>query len=120
MKGLRFVAALCLAYGLNPLDSHHVFTHYEAEYLHGVDQVPVGQGTWKWDITELGFLPNLKKNEAGNWIRRQIQRQTDILIPVPDIKLALPQPSPMELGWPEEVVSFYGPDDPDDLDKPIP
>lgn len=119
-EGLKFVSALCLAYGLNPMDSHHVFTHYEAEYLHGVDQVPVGPGTWKRDITELEFLPDLKKNDVGSWIRSQVRKHEDDLLPRTDICLALPQPSPLDLLWEREVVSYFGPEDPTDLREYIP
>lgn len=90
-RGLEFVALALWTWGLNPLNPAHLFTHYEAEVLHGVDQLPVGEGTWKWDITELEFEPDLEPHEVGDWIRLQVYRSTEAvvrqLLPEPEIKL---------------------------------
>lgn len=86
-NGLRFVAECCLAWRLNPLDPEHLFTHYEAETLHGVDQLPIGPGTWKWDITELKFAPHLKKDEVGQWLREQTSERLWELLPEPKVAL---------------------------------
>lgn len=65
--------SLLAKHGLAPVPEQ-LFTHYEAEALHGVDQVPKGPGTWKWDIEWIPHRPDLKKGECGPWIREQVKR----------------------------------------------
>lgn len=55
-------AMLCKTYDLDPNDPTSLFTHYEAEALHGVDQND------KWDITWAPGL-GLDKDKVGDWIR---------------------------------------------------
>lgn len=61
--GLLFVAMCCKKWRLDPKNSAHLFTHYEAETIHNVKQ------NNKWDITVLKFMPHLKKDEVGPWLR---------------------------------------------------
>jgi hypothetical protein len=75
--GLAFIALLCYVWGLDPEDVNQLFTHYEAEAVHGVDQLPLGSGNWKWDITELQFLPDLDKDEVGPWLRAEVARHLE-------------------------------------------
>lgn len=118
--GLQFVSLCTLVWGMNPLDPHHVFTHYEAEHLHGVDQVPVGPGTWKWDITELEFKPELEKNEVGRWLRREIMRERINAFAV-EPRTPPPLPSLMDgVSSVSEVRSMFSPDDPEDLKPWVP
>lgn len=60
---------LCAVYGLNPVE-REVFTHYEAEHLHGVEQ------DQRWDIT---WIPGrrMARNDVGPWIRRNLARVLD-------------------------------------------
>lgn len=67
--GLRFVAIALREWGLDVTNPAHLFTHYEAQALHGVPQKV------KWDITELVFLPGLTKEEVGPWLRDEAARQ---------------------------------------------
>jgi len=62
----------CRIYSREP-DADTVFCHWEAEYLHGIDQLPIGRKIWKWDVTYLPGL-ELSRVEAGPWIRAQIER----------------------------------------------
>lgn len=63
-------------HNLEPV-AEQLHTHYEAEALHGVDQVPKGPGTWKWDIEYIPHRPDLAKGECGPWIREQVRRWRD-------------------------------------------
>lgn len=59
-------------YGLPPRPETF-FSHYEAEFLHGVDQLPPGDEIYKWNITWLPGM-NLAREEAGPWLRNQLKR----------------------------------------------
>lgn len=48
-----------------------VFTHWEAQEIHGVRQ------RGKWDITVLPWAPNIKEDEVGPWLRSHIQKYKD-------------------------------------------
>lgn len=65
--GMTFVAFLGQAYGLDPLNSSHVFTHTEAWTLHKVKGTVNDQKT---DITYLPFKPDLGKAAVGPWLRQ--------------------------------------------------
>lgn len=60
-----WVAAICLKYGLDASNPADVFTHYEAQAIHGVPQAG------KWDVT---WLPgeNFTRDEVGPIIRERI------------------------------------------------
>lgn len=60
-------------HGLDPIPEQ-LFTHYEAEKLHGVDQYPLGAGIWRWDITWLPHRQDVGKDQVGEWIREQVDR----------------------------------------------
>lgn len=49
------------------------FSHYEAESLHGVDQLPEGPEMWKWNLTWIPGL-GLSRERAGYWLREQLTR----------------------------------------------
>lgn len=70
---LGLVVELLGVYGLDPTPEQ-LFTHYEAEALHGVDQLPRGPGNWKWDITWLPHRPDVAKDDVGPWLREQVAR----------------------------------------------
>lgn len=57
-----FVAELCHEWDLLPTVGT-VFSHYEAQSIHGVPQEK------KWDITVLPWLPRLMKSEVGDFLR---------------------------------------------------
>lgn len=59
-------------YGL-PIDVDHFHTHYEAEAVHDVDQLPPGPRCWKWNVTWVPGL-SLARDEAGPWLRAQLRR----------------------------------------------
>jgi hypothetical protein len=70
---LNVAIALCVQFltiwGFHPTEDR-IFTHYEAEALHGVKQ------SGKWDIT---YIPGklFSRRACGPWIRRQIGRFMD-------------------------------------------
>ncbi|HEV2132177.1 MAG TPA: N-acetylmuramoyl-L-alanine amidase, partial [Longimicrobiaceae bacterium] len=68
LAGLRFTAACCVAWSLDPLNPAHCFHHREAWELHGIKGTHNHQ---KFDITFLPFLPQLKPNETGPWLRQK-------------------------------------------------
>lgn len=70
------VTSLLAKHALEPVPEQ-LFTHYEAETLHGVDQAPRGPGTWKWDVTWIPHRPELAKDEVGDWLREQVRRWRD-------------------------------------------
>jgi hypothetical protein len=70
-SGLHFVALCLQEWGLDPANPAHLFTHYEAQALHGIPQ------RGKWDITELEFLPGISKYEIGPWLRAETGRQLE-------------------------------------------
>jgi len=72
------LVSLLAMHNLEPVPEQ-LFTHYEAEILHGVDQVPKGPGTWKWDITAIPHRQDLGKDEVGGWIRDQVRRWRESL-----------------------------------------
>lgn len=77
-------------YGLEPVPEQ-MFTHYEAEAIHGVDQVPKGPGTWKWNVTWLPHRPDMPKDDVGPWLREQIARWRDgRSVDLPDRWVGLP------------------------------
>jgi len=49
------------------------FCHYEAEAIHGIDQLPPGDRIWKWDTTWIPGV-DLARNEAGPFLREQMRR----------------------------------------------
>lgn len=49
------------------------FSHYEAEYIHGVDQYPPGERIWKWNVTWIPGL-DLPREQVGPFLREQLQR----------------------------------------------
>lgn len=61
----RFVAACCQVWGL-PVTQDTVFTHEEAQRLHGVPQRA------KWDISVLPWMPDLTPEQVGQWLRAQV------------------------------------------------
>jgi hypothetical protein len=65
--GLHFVARLCRAWGLRPLDPARLFAHHEAWTLHGV------RGTQNHLKQDIRWLPwdraRLTEPEVGPWIR---------------------------------------------------
>lgn len=94
VQQIRSLIGTCVSllaqYNLEPIPEQF-FTHYEAETLHGVDQIPVGPGTWKWDITWLPHRPDMLKEDVGPWIREQVVRW----------KKRFPIDLPSNLAWPE-------------------
>lgn len=68
---LGFVWSLCQSWGLDPEEPENLTTHYEMEWMHGVDQYPRGPGSWRWDVTWIPGL-DLPKNEYGFWVREQV------------------------------------------------
>lgn len=64
------------SHNLDPVPDQ-LFTHYEAETLHGVDQVPKGPGTWKWDVSWVPHRPDLGKDDVGDWLREQAARHRE-------------------------------------------
>jgi hypothetical protein len=66
LSGLAFVAMLCRAWGLDPENPAHLFTHYEAWTIHGVKGA---MNDRKFDITFLQFRPELRKDDVGPWLR---------------------------------------------------
>ena len=65
--GCIFVGCLCHLWNL-PVNENTVFTHAEAERLHGVPQLG------KWDIDVLPWAPTMTPREVGDWLRSQIRR----------------------------------------------
>jgi hypothetical protein len=65
--GLRFTAACCVVWNLDPLNPAHCFCHREAWELHGVKGE---QNDTKPDITYLPFLSSLGSLETREWLRR--------------------------------------------------
>lgn len=65
--GCAFIGFCCREWGL-AVSIDTVFTHAEAERLHGVDQ------DGKWDIDVLAFLPGKGAGEIGQWLRDRIAR----------------------------------------------
>lgn len=63
--GCRFIARLCAAWDLTP-NHDRLFTHSEAERIHGVKQVG------KWDIDVLAFRPNASPQECGDYLRGRV------------------------------------------------
>ena len=59
---MAFVAELCDAWSL-PVSSSTVFTHWEAEHLHGVKQAG------KFDITVIPWLPRMERTTVGGYLR---------------------------------------------------
>lgn len=64
-EGCIFVGYLCHLWDL-PVTPETVFTHAEAERLHGVKQVG------KWDIDVLPFALDLSPQAVGDWLRERI------------------------------------------------
>lgn len=64
-SGLEFVARKFIEWGL-PVNEQTLFTHWEAEELHGVDQ------KGKWDITVLPWDKSIKEDEVGSWLRQRV------------------------------------------------
>lgn len=60
---------ICAVYRLQPVEGQ-VFTHFEAEALHGVEQAR------KWDV---GWIPGRRfaQRDVGPWIRRYLRRALD-------------------------------------------
>jgi len=63
--GLLFIAELCREWRL-PANEDTLFTHAEAERLHGVKQ------EHKWDIDALPFMRDASPAEIGNWMRMTV------------------------------------------------
>lgn len=77
-------------HGLEPVPEQ-MFSHYEAESIHGVDQVPAGPGTWKWNVTWLPHRPDMPKDDVGPWLREQVARWRDRKsVDLPDRWVGLP------------------------------
>jgi hypothetical protein len=68
LAGLRFTAACCVAWRLDPLNPAHCFHHREAWELH---RVKGEQNHTKIDITFLPFLPHLRPQQTGEWLRQK-------------------------------------------------
>ena len=49
-----------------PVDEDHFFTHWEAEYIHGIEQQS------KWDIIWVPNAPELDPRDVGPWLRERI------------------------------------------------
>ncbi len=66
LAGLRFTAACCVAWGLDPPNPARCFHRREVWELHGIKGT---QNHHKIDINLLSLLPQLKPNETGPWPR---------------------------------------------------
>lgn len=130
LRGLEFVGLATYVWGLNPRDPRHLFTHFEAEALHGVDQLPVGEGTWKWDITELEFAPHLDKWQVGDWLRQETMVRRKLVLnflswkpsvePQPTLTYPLLPPQTLDFVQFSEYIDYFASEDPDDLDRDVP
>lgn len=69
VTGCLFVGHLCRTWKLQVSEST-VFTHAEAERIHGVDQDS------KWDIDVLAFRPDDTPQQVGRWIREHVLKGT--------------------------------------------
>lgn len=67
-----FLWTACAVWGLDPSDPNDLTTHFEAEHLHGVDQYPAGEGSWRWDVTWIPGLDLPTREDYGYWIREQV------------------------------------------------
>lgn len=113
LEGLRFVAACCRAWNLDPLDPAQVFHHREAWELHGVKGT---QNHKKLDITYLPFMPELGPPETGPWLRRKIAELGTYgpIVPEPlPFPVPVPDPDPFE---PLELETL----EPEPLPVPVP
>jgi N-acetyl-anhydromuramyl-L-alanine amidase AmpD len=67
ITGCWFIGSLCRVWGL-AVSQDTVFTHAEAERVHGVDQLH------KWDIDVLMFRPDDSPEEICRFLREQIEK----------------------------------------------
>lgn len=73
-EGCIFVGWLCHLWGMD-VTPETVFTHAEAERLHGVPQLG------KWDIDVLPWMPHLSPAECGEWLRARIRDAATVEVP---------------------------------------
>ena len=64
---IGLLVTLGAEHGLSPVKDQ-MFTHYEAQSLHGKPQ------RGKWNITWLPHRPDMPADDVGPWLREQVQR----------------------------------------------
>lgn len=64
--GARHIAKMCYAWGLDPENPEHLFTHHEAWTLHHVKGAVNDQ---KWDITVIPWDISIRPDECGDYLR---------------------------------------------------